>query len=299
MDEQTLEMTGELAAMLDESDDELDEPAPAAPTAAAYVDPASIPTRFSLLKRMALSPAHYRHACQLPQDDSLRARLGSLSPERSLALRFGSALHQILLGRTDKVALYEGRRDPKAHKWKAFQKECSERGVVEILNPRETALVGAVAESILRHRRAMELLFEDTVIEQRIDWEYVGRPCRSTPDARRRARWIADLKSSVTAEPEAFKRHALRLSYHAQAALYLDAIEAIGEPRPAECYLIAVEKSPPYPVSVFRIGPRALEAGARLCRAWVERLNTSIATDTWTEYLIGDGELELDEELEL
>lgn len=280
IDDDTLELTAELAAELDRNGN---------PVA---IDPASIPTRYSLLKRMALSPAHYFHACQSPQDDTLASRLGGFGDDRSGALRFGTAVHLFLLGDAAKVGRYSGRRA--GNDWKKFQAERFEAGCIEILNDREWGVATAVATAIKRNATAMRLLFDGTRVEERIDWSYSGKACRSTPDARA-ATHIADLKTSVTAEPGAFVRQALRMHYHAQLALYSFAVESTGSPRPSDAFLIVVEKSAPYPVTILRLAERALDVGERLCRLWIEQLLTCEASGQWPEYLQTIGTFDLDD----
>lgn len=251
------------------------------------IRPQDLPTRFSLLKTMALSPAHYFEACQRPQDESLAARLGATLPgvhKRTEALRFGTAVHAMLLGKKQTVERTSQKRDMRTRKYADFAAGCAARGVVEILSDREYEQAEGVAAAIMRNELAMRLLFDGTDVEQRIDWTYVGKACRSTPDARG-VNWISDLKTAQTAEPSAFIRNAVKLFYHAQAALYCEAIETVGGARPADAYVIAVEKSRPMPVSVLRFTERTLEQGAKLCRGWVERLNICEATNEWPEYI--------------
>ncbi|MDQ3295107.1 MAG: PD-(D/E)XK nuclease-like domain-containing protein [Myxococcota bacterium] len=280
MDSAALEMTGDLAAELADND----------VTERPFVDPRTIPCRFSLLKKLALSPAHYQHACQQPQDDSLASRLGAFTTDRKDALRFGSAVHLFLLGEVEKVACYRGgKRDRRVKAYQQFELECAEQRCDVIVNEKEHAQATAVANAIRRNAEAMRLLFDGTIVEQRIDWTYVGKACRSTPDARGKTH-VADLKTAVSAEPGQFIRQATRLFYHAQAWLYSEAIEADGSPRPSDAYVIAVEKTRPMPVSILRFTDRALEQGAKLCRGWIEQLNVCEMTGEWPEYLqdIGD-----------
>jgi hypothetical protein len=263
----------------------------------AYVDPRSIPSRFSLIKQMALSAAHYEYACQLPQDDSMAARLGGLLRgiyDKREALRFGSAVHHMLLGTPENVALFTGaKRAGKA--WAAFQDGAIAEGRTVILNQREHAQAVAVAGAIRRHTRAMDLLFDGAtaVIEQRIDWEFLGRAFRSTPDTRCKAkRYIADLKTTVSAQPSQFSRHALRFFYHAQAALYAEAVEQTEGWTPADLFAVAVEKSPPYPVTIFRFTDEAIEVGRKLLRLWMEKLATCEKSGEYPGY--SESEVELD-----
>lgn len=262
--------------------------------AAKYVDPASIPTRFTLLKLLALSPAHYRAGCQRDQDDSLRARLSSMSSarDRKDCYRFGTAVHGLI---DDKeVAVYTARRDPRAAAWKEFQAEAAARGCVEILNPGEMRKAKLVVDAIKRNEDACRLLFDGTIREQRIDWRFCGKEARSTPDARG-PHHSADLKTAQTAHPEMFRRQGMRLFYHCQGALYADAIEEETGTRPGDVYIIVVEKSDPYPVSVLRITDRALEVGAKVNRLWIEQLLACERANQWPEYIQGVGNFDLDE----
>lgn len=283
LDADTEALTGELADDLAAND-------------RPYVDPRDIPTRFSLLKTLALSPAHYREAAQRPQDDSLASRLGSFATDKKEALRFGTGVHLFLLGDEAKVSRFEGRRAGKA--WEAHQLEAADRECAVILNAKEWANAKAVADAIRRNEIAMRLLFDGTIVEQRIDWTYVGKAARSTPDARSKVH-VADLKTTISAEPSAFVRQATRLFYHAQAWLYAEAIEESGAPRPSDAYVIAVEKSAPRPVSILRFTDRALEQGAKLCRTWIERLNICEATDSWPEYIQDIGAFDIGGDLDL
>ncbi len=277
MDKDVIDLSAELAGELAENENEI--------ASRPYVDPRTIPCRFSLLKLMALSPAHYRHGAQQPQDDDgLSARLGAFATDRKDALRFGTAVHYFLLGDPAKVARYGGRRDKRVKAYQEFCREADARGVAVILSGSEHHRACAVADAIRRNSTAMELLFADTIVEERIDWTFAGRACRSTPDARSKNH-VADLKTAYTAEPGMFQRHAERLFYHAQAWLYAEALEETTGKRPSASYLVAVEKSAPFPVSIFRFTDRALEVGEKLCRVWIERLNTCEATDSWPPYL--------------
>lgn len=255
--------------------------------ARAYVDPRTIPTRFSLLKQMALSPAHYLEACQQPQDDSLAARLGNLAGpgvKRTEALRFGTAVHHfLLLGAKAKIARYSGKRDPRVKAWIDFQKDSAAAGIVEILSDREYERAWAVAEAVRRNDFAMRLLFDGTEVEQRIDWSWMGKAVRSTPDARSK-KHLVDLKTAVTSQPDAFCKHGARLFYHAQASFYCTALDAIGQPVPDDCFVIAVEKTRPHPVTVMRFDADTLDMGAKVLRLWFERLLQCEHANVWPEY---------------
>jgi hypothetical protein len=177
------------------------------------VDPKSLPVRFSRLKAFSLSAAHYLLWCQEGDD----------SGGESLALRMGSGFHAALFANRELVA-YDGRRAGKD--WERFEQKHRERGAV-ILNRKEFSIAAGMVGAIKRHKRAMELLFDGTTVEHRIDWTFSGRACRGTPDAfRADGAWNVDLKSARCTEPRWFSREALKRHYHAQLANYDDGIEA-------------------------------------------------------------------------
>lgn len=269
----TIELVAELA------DNEAEEH-----TARAFVDPRSIPTRFSLLKTMSLSPAHYLHACQQDQDDSLASRMGAFASDRKEAFRVGNAIDVMLTSDTDdKVIVYPAKRDPRVKAWQDFQRESAAKGVVEILSPKEMSNVRDVVAAIRARKDAMDILFKGTTVQKRIDWEWMDKQVRSTPDARSK-RYIVDLKSAMTSEPEAFKRQSRRFFYHAQAALYIDAMVANREPRTEDQYLVVVEKAKPHPVTIFRFSEAMIEMGYKLNRIWMEKLQQCELANYWPVY---------------
>jgi hypothetical protein len=239
------------------------------------VDPRSVPLRVTHLEQFVRSPAHVRHSMVSGYGD------------QTLSTRIGSGTHAISFG-TPKVVVYSKRRAGK--EWDTFAKE---HGGCCILNDREFAQATAIANSIRRNKIAERILFsEGTILEGRIDWEWNGRKCRSTPDARN-FRTLADLKSCRTAEPEKFKRDALRFAYPAKLAWYRRAIEAATGVRTRENYLIAVEQAAPYAVTPFQLTERALEAGDRLVRKWFEQLRVCEETNHWPEYTLGVEEFDV------
>ena len=260
MNEAALKATGDLAAML-----------------AAPVDPRTVPVRFSTLKQFARSPAHYYHAVQSGYDETA-------------SMRLGSGVHAMLLGQP--VVKYSG-KTRNGKEWEAFKANFPGQ---TILNSREWSEAEQIVSSILRDPLAKRVLTDgETVIEQRIDWTWQGRAFRSTPDVRTADR-VVDLKTCRCAEPDRFARSAIWMSYHAQLALYLDAVRESGLGTPREAFVVAVESSPPYPVTVLRLTERALDQGRRLCRLWFERLLQCEAANEWPGYVQSIAELDVPDE---
>jgi len=235
------------------------------------IDPRTVPVRFSRLKKMAQSPAHYLAAVQAGDDAS-----------DSLAMRIGRGGHALMFGQP--VALWTGKtRNGKA--WDEFETEHA--GSV-ILNQREHEQAASIVTALTRDQLARALLARpDVVVEQAIDWKFMGRACRSTPDVLSSfggRRVIIDLKTARSSEPDRFVRSATWMSYHAQLAFYMEAVECATGERPEEAYIIAVESTPPHAVTVLRLTERAIDQGARLCRLWFERLLSCEASNEWPAY---------------
>lgn len=227
--------------------------------------PLSDPVRFSNLKAMARSAAHYRHAVEVKREDARH-------------LRLGRAMHCILLGGRQ-VAIYPGavRRGKEWDKFAAANQDC------EIFLVSEFSVAEEMADAVRRTPDAMRLL--DGVRERRIEWEWLGRRCAGTPDAHREV--LTELKSTKCAEPGRFVRDGIWFGYHAQLAYYRLGLYASGTGAPREQYCIAAESAPPYPVTVLRMTPRAMEQGEKLCRVWMERLLACEAVGEWPGYVQG------------
>ncbi len=241
------------------------------------IDPRSLPVRFSRLKAFSLSAAHYLLWCQD-------------MTEETIALRMGSAVHAgIFLNR--KIVCYDGRRTGKA--WERFERHHQELGAI-ILNEKEYRIAVGIVDAVRRHERAMDLLFDGTVVEERIDWKFGDRACRGTPDAYCRTR-NTDLKSARSTEPRWFAREAIKRHYHAQMSSYDDAIAfKLGAP-PVEDYLVAVENVAPFNVTVLRLPDKTREVGAKLCRQWWEQLLAAESANYYGGYCESDIELEIPE----
>jgi len=229
--------------------------------------------RFSHLKQMAKSPAHYR------------AAVDQVASYDSPAMRLGRLVHSLVLGDQDGRAtvVYDGERRGKA--WQEFQ---AEHDGAEIVTRAEHDRAAPIAWAVMRDPAAATYLGAGgprVIREGRILWTLDGRACSSTPDLiDLDAGRIIDLKTTQTAEPGRFSRLALAAHYHAQLAFYRRAVEAAHGVRARECVLVAVETSAPHPVTVLRLTDRALDEGDKLCRAWLERLAVCEAAGAWPGY---------------
>ena len=230
------------------------------------VDPRTVPVRFTRLKNIASSPAHYFDSVQHDGDDSL-------------ARRIGRGVHALLFGQP--VAVWTG-KVRRGKEWDAWSAEHSGKVV---LNIKERDHAGAVANAVRSDPQARELLFADgTKLERTIEWRVNGRLCRGTPDAYNR-RAVTDLKTHRRMPPARFISTATWAAYHSQVPWYANGLISLDEiDEDAGQYIVAVESSRPYPVTTYRLTPGAIDMGQRLYTAWMETLATCEAANQWPAY---------------
>lgn len=237
------------------------------------------PVRFSRLKYIAQSPAHYIHEVTNPRGPSV-------------AMRRGSYTDALLFETTAAWAVFEGSRRGKA--WDAFELANTTK---QTITQAEVEPCMEMARSLRRNREAMELL-GDGVRQQTLGWKFLGRECAGTPDVRNASR-VVDLKTTRSADPRRFVRDGLFRAYHAQLAWYLDAVSLCGVGKPSEAYIVAVESTPPHPVTVLRLTDNAIDAGRRACRLWLERLIACEQADHWPGYVECSVDFDVETEVEL
>lgn len=236
------------------------------------IDPRSVPVRFTNLKRMAESPAHYLAAISNPF-------------EPSAAMRLGTITHRLLLGGS--LVTFDGSRRGKA--WESFKADHADE---EIFTASEIDQARPMVGAVLRNALAMEWL--EGVHEKTIRWAYNGRDCQSTPDVYHpEFRRVGDLKTCRTSKPENFRRDAIARKYPEQLAFYGEALGLeVSDPH----VLIAVESSSPYAVTVMRLTERAVEMARRQNRIWMERLAVCETTNEWPGYCQSVVELDIADE---
>jgi PDDEXK-like uncharacterized protein DUF3799 len=226
---------------------------------------------FSELKRFALSPAHFRYACEHPK---------TLTREMTV----GAVFDALVLGGR-KVALYPGKvRNGK--EWDAFRTEfsgcdiCIQSEYDEAKDMADAVLSDPIARALLadgEHQRVMQ-------------WDWCDVPCGAGIPGKRGgfdvlgADFIADLKATSTAQPEAWMRHAWRMHYPAQLGFYRTGAESIGH-KIKRGFLIGVESSPPHCVTVLELDAEALDDGEKMCRMWIERYKGCEAANVWPGYV--------------
>jgi hypothetical protein len=210
----------------------------------------------SRLTKLMRSPAHLRAYLEQP-------------PEETSSLITGRAAHSAILEPDDFTACYvrgpEGDRRTKKVK-DAWDELCDKYGDGYVLRPSDYDACLGMKDAVHGAARAKGMLTGPGDVEMSCVWTdpasgvlCKGRMDRHSPDIAGGA--IVDLKTTRDASPLAFERSIFAYGYHRQAAMYLGGAKALGIA--ARHYvIIAVEKTPPYGVGIYRLTEGAVQGGA-------------------------------------
>lgn len=239
-----------------------------------YADYASLPgVRSSDLKRLAVSPRHYKH----PAPDKDTPARAMLRAAHALVLEpdtFADA-HVVYTG---------GRRQGKV--WEGFQTLYTDK---TILKPDELARIQAIADGYTAHEHARRLLDLPGHSELTVRWTdpSTGIVCKARLDRLGfdgETLHISDLKTYGTSEPRKVAGMIARLGAHVQAAHYVAALtDGLGIPaEQIRSYIISGESGPPYDVAVVELEPDgALLTGQTERRRLLDLLAECRAADRW------------------
>lgn len=114
-------------------------------------------------------------------------------------------------------------------------------------------------------------MYQDVPVKARFDW------LRPDPI-------IVDLKSTKCAHPDAFSKDIFNYGYHISAAWYSLVHYLVTGKAPEAFILIAVEKTAPYAVSVFRLKPEMIQLGHDLIATHLPRLKECLERNVWPAY---------------
>lgn len=120
-------------------------------------------------------------------------------------------------------------------------------------------------------------------IEQRIDFEVDGVPCRAKPDMvclDQQVIW--DLKTTQNACPGEFAKSVASFGYHRQAAFYR---EAVYQSTGVECrfLFLAVEKQSPWECAVYELDEAAILKGEEEIGALLAEYKQRKAANNWEQ----------------
>lgn len=222
------------------------------------------PLRFSALRQMAKSPAHY--AAHIAQEI-----------DTTSCMDIGTAADLMILG-GQRVVAYPG-KVRRGNDYDAFELKHAD---ALILTEMEYRAANGIMEAVAANDEATALL--NGIRQQTIYWTNNGRECRGTPDVRAiDGVHIVDLKTGQTSDPRRFIWTVKTFAYHAAAAWYMAGLNSKGF-GVRESYIVAVEQTFPHVVTVFKLTDHLLEMGQRLWVTWFEQLQICEAQVTFPPY---------------
>jgi hypothetical protein len=218
----------------------------------------------SRLVRLAKSPAHLRAHIEEPRKETA-------------ALAIGHAIHHAILEpdifaeRYRKFSGADRRTKAGKDEWAALE---AEAGAGYVLRPDDWEVCIRSRDAVHGNRAAAKMLTGNGRTELTCVWKdgrtgvtCKGRLDRHSPDLPGGA--IVDLKTARDASPREFERSIFQYRYFQQAAMYLEGAHALGID--IEHYVIvAVEKTPPYGVAVYRLTEPVIDEGRKLLRPLLE-----------------------------
>lgn len=201
------------------------------------------------------------------------------------ALIFGGMSHKVLLEPETFAEEYAVTGLDLTTKAGREWKESLEDGIT-IIKEQDYERALLMAEAVRDHPQAKHL-FCNYVAERPIYWTREdGIECKAKPDILSNVsglRFVADYKTTGSANPEAIRRCIHKYGYHRQAAWYLDGLEAVGQPCMAFIFIF-VEKQYPHLVTVCRLDEHALNKGREDCARAVEILKECRASGLYPCY---------------
>ena len=221
---------------------------------------------------------------------------------KSATLDRGTGVHSLVLG-GKRVTYYaketaSGSSAPRrGADWEQFKADNAD---ALILSRSEYDTANRIADAVRSNNLAMQAL--QGVPEATLRFDFMGFPCRSTPDSRElNGAYFGELKTCRSSNPWRFRSQAKWMGYHAQMAFHREAIRRTiaGTNAKPDGFIVAVCSSPPYPVTVFRMTEKDFEAGDKLIRGWIEQLKVCIESRQFPAYAQSVVDLDIPENEEL
>jgi hypothetical protein len=209
--------------------------------------------------------------------------------EETPALAFGSAFHCALLEPERYLATYsqepdfgDCRRTENKRLRDAWR--AANVGKKEISDA-DARRIDAMCLAIREHPLAGKMI-RDGVAEVTARWEDpdTGLPAKCRADYFVESLgMVADVKTTMDARPETFRKDVAKYGYHRQDALYRTGFRAVGA-AVRHFVFIAVEKDPPHAIGIYALDGAAIAKGTASVRSDIATLAECVKTGTFPGY---------------
>lgn len=208
-------------------------------------------------------------------------------PEKtSEALDIGRAAHCLALGEPEfnkyfVVSPFDDFRKGEARAWRDEQT----RTVIRIDDFETIQIVAAVQKRSAQCMRA----FEQGRAEMSLVWqdEETGVWLKARPDWLPDApekRFIVEYKTALSIEPSRMSNDAFKFGYHMQAAMQVDAVQAVLGAKPLGVAHVVQEKDPPYLAELRMFTEEQIEDGRFMYRRALMRFAECLKKNDWPSY---------------
>lgn len=185
--------------------------------------------------------------------------------EQTPALLFGSAFHCSILtpNQFNEEFCISPNFDKRTKAGKEdYAKFITENRNKQIIGETDYNAILGMQKSVFNHPFA-GVLFNAGDAEHSFFWKdkATGLLCKCRPDYLRHDNTVVELKTCVDASYYAFRAAVAKYRYYVQGAFFCDGISAVLSEDINEFIIVAVEKTEPYAVAVYRLGPDELKCG--------------------------------------
>lgn len=226
------------------------------------------------------SPAHYWATSYLNPS--------RVEGERTDALDFGQAAHVLLLGETGFRSRFAIRPDEwpdwrtkNAQVWRDVQREAGR----VVITPDQVEHIKGIAASLARHPLVRSGLLQGEV-ERSVIWrDSSGVWLKSRPDVLPVSDGVVvDLKTAADASPRAVQRAIIDHGYAMQGALTGMGLAEVCAVKMTAFVLVAVEKTPPYAVSVTEVDADWIAYARRQVRRAIDTFAKCLESGEWPAF---------------
>jgi hypothetical protein len=230
----------------------------------------------SELKEILRSPLHYKYKKENPKKSTDAMELGTMFHK---ALLEPETVDFVVMPKFDKRTK-EGKEN--SAKWE------TEHEGKDLITEDQFALITNMLNSVKSHSLAGSI-FDYGLPERSVIFDQLDIECKARFDwLRLDKNVIVDVKTTVDARPEKFKKHAYDLGYHVQAYWYSKAYEAVTGKTP-KYFIVVVESVPPHGVIVYQADPVFLELGGMDAREMLLKYQECQKTGIWEGYEVIKG----------
>ncbi len=202
------------------------------------------------------------------------------SQPSSPAMRFGSAFHMYVLqpDEFDKHYVVTPNIDKRTKQGKQdFEAFTNKHMFKTVLSKEDHDTIQEITSKLFQDDDAVQLLSNGEK-EHIVVWhnEEYNVNCKGMLDVyNKESNIIVDLKTTKDTSYYGFANSVKKFNYHKQAAFYMDAVKA------NEYYIVAVEKTKPYSISIVQLGDDLIDRGRELYNRDLEIYKYCLENNYW------------------